>query len=144
MAEKTDKKITMKKILLFSLFLFSTAIFSQDLSLNGIVLEKDTNFPLPGATVEIIGKEVGVVTDFDGNFEIIISVGDKIKVSYIGKKTVEVIVSSSPISVYMEEEANELDEVTVSVGYFDISKKDFSGSIAQVNSEQLEKTEVAL
>ena len=76
----------MKKILLFSLFLFSTAIFSQDLSLNGIVLEKDTNFPLPGATVEIIGKEVGVVTDFDGNFEIIISVGDKIKVSYIGKK----------------------------------------------------------
>ena len=39
----------------------------------------------------------------------------------------------------MEEEANELDEVTVSVGFFDISKKDLSGSITQVNSEQLEK-----
>tara|TARA_A100001011_G_C14319609_1_gene849827 strand:+ start:1560 stop:4805 length:3246 start_codon:yes stop_codon:yes gene_type:complete len=137
--EKTDKKITMKKILLFILFVFPTIIFSQDLTLNGIVLEKDTNLPLPGATVQIIGKEVGVVTDFDGKFEITISIGDKIKVSYIGKKTVELTISSSPISVYMDEEANELDEVTVSVGYFDISKKDLSGSIAQVNSDQLEK-----
>ena len=129
----------MKKILLFTLFLFSTIIFSQDLNLKGVVLEKDTNLPLPGATVEIIGKELGVVTDFDGNFEITISIGDKIKVSYIGKKTVELNISSSPISIYMEEEANELDEVTVSVGFFDISKKDLSGSITQVNSEQLEK-----
>ena len=137
--EKTDKKITMKKILLFILFVFPTIIFSQDLTLNGIVLEKDTNLPLPGATVQIIGKEVGVVTDFDGKFEITISIGDKIKVSYIGKKTVELTISSSPISVYMDVEANELDEVTVSVGYFDISKKDLSGSIAQVNSDQLEK-----
>ncbi len=137
--EKTDKKITMKKILLFILFVFPTIIFSQDLTLNGIVLEKDTNLPLPGATVQIIGKELGVVTDFDGKFEITISIGDKIKVSYIGKKTVELTISSSPISVYMDVEANELDEVTVSVGYFDISKKDLSGSIAQVNSDQLEK-----
>ena len=137
--EKTDKKITMKKILLFILFVFPTIIFSQDLNLNGIVLEKDTNLPLPGATVQIIGKEVGVVTDFDGKFEITISIGDKIKVSYIGKKTIELTISSSPISVYMDVEANELDEVTVSVGYFDISKKDLSGSIAQVNSDQLEK-----
>ena len=129
----------MKKIISVFSLLFSVFIFSQDFNLNGAVLEKETNIPLPGATIQIIGKDIGVVTDLDGNFELIISTGDKIKVSYLGMKTVELSVTSSPIKVFMEMESNELDEVTVSVGYFDISKKDLSGSIAQITSDQLEK-----
>jgi TonB-linked SusC/RagA family outer membrane protein len=129
----------MKKIILIFSILFSSILFSQDLNLKGTVLEKDTNIVLPGATVQIVGKDTGVVTDFDGNFEIIVSIGDKIKISYIGKKTIELSALSSPISVYLESQDNELDEVTVSVGYFDISKKDLSGSIAQISSDQLEK-----
>ena len=129
----------MKKIILIFSTLFSSFLFSQDLNLKGTVLEKDTNIVLPGATVQIVGKDTGVVTDFDGNFEIIVSIGDKIKISYIGKKTIELSALSSPISVYLESQDNELDEVTVSVGYFDISKKDLSGSITQISSEQLEK-----
>ena len=39
----------------------------------------------------------------------------------------------------METDLNQLDEVMVSVGYFDISEKDLSGSITQIKSEQLEK-----
>ena len=129
----------MKKIISVFSLLFSVFIFSQDFNLKGAVLEKETNIPLPGATIQIIGKDIGVVTDLDGNFELIISTGDKIKVSYLGMKTVELSVISSPIKVFMEMESNELDEVTVSVGYFDISKKDLSGSIAQITSDQLEK-----
>ena len=129
----------MKKIILIFSILFSSFLFSQDLNLKGTVLEKDTNIVLPGATVQIVGKDTGVVTDFDGNFEIKITIGDKIKVSYIGMKTTELSVLSSPVSIYMETETNELDEVTVSVGYFDISKKDLSGSITQITSKQLEK-----
>jgi TonB-linked SusC/RagA family outer membrane protein len=129
----------MKKIILIFSTLFSSFLFSQDLNLKGTVLEKDTDIVLPGATVQIVGKDTGVVTDFDGNFEIIVSIGDKIKISYIGKQTIELSALSSPISVYLESQDNELDEVTVSVGYFDISKKDLSGSIAQISSDQLEK-----
>jgi TonB-linked SusC/RagA family outer membrane protein len=129
----------MKKIILIFSTLFSSFLFSQDLNLKGTVLEKDTDIVLPGATVQIVGKDTGVVTDFDGNFEIIVSIGDKIKISYIGKKTIELSALSSPISVYLESQDNELEEVTVSVGYFDISKKDLSGSIAQISSDQLEK-----
>jgi len=129
----------MKKTLLIFFILFSSFLISQDLNLKGTVLEKDTNIILPGATVQIVGKDTGVVTDFDGNFEIIVTIGDKIKISYIGKKTIELSALSSPISVYLESQDNELDEVTVSVGYFDISKKDLSGSIAQITSDQLEK-----
>ena len=39
----------------------------------------------------------------------------------------------------METDIDELEEVTVSVGYFDISEKDLSGSITQIKSDQLEK-----
>lgn len=139
MVKNSGKKIIMKKILLIFSILFSTILFSQDLNLKGTVFEKDTNLILPGATVQIVGKDIGVVTDFDGNFEIMITIGDKIRVSYIGMKTTELSVLSSPVSIFLDSEENELDEVTVSVGYFDISKKDLSGSITQITSDQLEK-----
>ncbi len=129
----------MKNIITTLLLLFSTLIYSQDLNLKGIVLEKDTNLALGGATIQIIGNESGVVTDFDGNFEIKVTIGDKIKVSYVGMKTIELPIITSPISVYMEVDINQLEEVTVSVGYFDISEKDLSGSITQIKSDQLEK-----
>ena len=129
----------MKKILFVLSILFSTILSSQDLTLKGTVFEKDSDITLPGATIQVIGNDTGVVTDFDGNFEIILTIGDKIKVSYVGKETTELTIISSPVSIYMESNTNELDEVTVSVGYFDISKKDLSGSIIQITSDQLEK-----
>ena len=129
----------MKNILFALTILFSALLFSQDLTLKGTVFEKDTEIVLPGATVQVIGKDNGVITDFDGNFEIILAVGDKIKVSYIGMESIELTIVSSPVSIYMDTDVNQLEEVTVSVGYFDISEKDLSGSITQIKSEQLEK-----
>ena len=129
----------MKNILFTLTILFSAVLFSQDLTLKGTVFEKDTEIVLPGATVQVIGKDTGVITDFDGNFEIILSIGDKIKVSYIGMESIELTIVSSPVSIYMDTDVNQLEEVTVSVGYFDISEKDLSGSITQIKSEQLEK-----
>ena len=129
----------MKKILFVLSILFSTILSSQDLTLKGTVFEKETDFVLPGASIQVIGTDNGVVTDFDGNFEIVLSIGDKIKISYIGMKTIELPIVSSPLSIYMDIDTNQLEEVTVSVGYFDISEKDLSGSITQIKSEQLEK-----
>ena len=88
----------MKNITTTLLLLFSTLIYSQDLNLKGTVLEKDTNLPLAGATIQVIGNESGVVTDFDGNFEINVTIGDKIKVSYVGMKTIELPLSLIHIS----------------------------------------------
>ena len=129
----------MKKYTLYFAFLLSLNIIAQDLNLQGKVFEKDTDTPLAGATIQLVGSETGVISDFDGNFEISLNIGDRILVSYIGKKTIELPILSSPISVYLESDLSELDEVTVSVGYFDISEKDLSGSITQIRSEQLEK-----
>ena len=59
MVKEADKKIVMKKIISVFSLLFSVFIFSQDFNLNGTVLEKETNIPLPGATIQII-EENGI------------------------------------------------------------------------------------
>jgi iron complex outermembrane receptor protein len=115
--KNTSKKIIMKNLLLIFLIFFSTILFSQELTLKGTVFEKDTDLVLPGATIQVIGNDSGVVTDFDGNFEIILTIGDKIKVSYVGFKTIELPIVTSPVSIFLEADVNQLDEVTVSMGF---------------------------
>ena len=123
--------------MLFTFFHFF--ILSQEIDLNGNIIEKETGSPMSGATIQIVGSDIGVVSDFDGNFSITIKIGEKIKVSYVGMKTIEIPIISTPVKIEMETDLNQLDEVMVSVGYFDISEKDLSGSITQIKSEQLEK-----
>ena len=129
----------MKNYIIYTAFLLSFNIMAQELNLKGKVFEKETDTPLAGATIQLVGTETGVISNFDGDFEISLNIGDRILVSYVGKKTIELPILTSPISVYLESDLSELDEVTVSVGYFDISEKDLSGSITQIKSEQLEK-----
>ena len=126
------------KRLLF-LLIFPIYAFSQDILMTGIVVDDDSNQPLPGVNVIIKNTSKGTTTDFDGLFELKTVIGDTIVFSYIGMKDKEIIALSAPVSVRLKAKTNELDEVVVSVGYFDVSKKDLSGSIAQIDSKQLEK-----
>ena len=112
---------------------------SQEMIFNGKIVDDNTDMPLPSASIRIKNTSKGYVTDFDGNFEIYAKLGDTLVFSYMGMESKELIALKSPISVRLQPTINALDEVTVSVGYFDVSKKDLSGSIVQIDSEQLEK-----
>ena len=124
-------------LVVFSIFTITT--YAQKIEGFGKVLDKETNSPLPGATIVIKDSSNGVTSDFDGNFKIKSSLGDVLVVSYIGYNSIEVVVVESEMIILMEPDLAELEEVTISVGYFDVSKKDLSGSISQINTEQLEK-----
>ena len=124
-------------VVVFSIFTITT--YAQKIEGFGKVLDKETNSPLPGATIVIKDSSNGVTSDFDGNFKIKSSLGDVLVVSYIGYNSIEVVVVESEMIILMEPDLAELEEVTISVGYFDVSKKDLSGSISQINTEQLEK-----
>lgn len=126
------------KTLLILIFL-PAIIIAQNISLKGNIVEAKSQEPLPGATILIKGTAKGVTSDFDGNFEINIKIGDTLVASFLGMKTQEVLVLSSPITIRLEDDISQLDEVLVSVGYFDVSKKDLSGSITQIKAEQLEQ-----
>jgi len=60
----------MKKLLfaLIQILLLSSAVFSQEIS--GLLLDKQNNEALIGATVSVKGTSVGTTTDIDGKFQL--------------------------------------------------------------------------
>lgn len=132
-----------KKLLTFIVSIFTMTLSAQSLEVFGKVIEKETNIPLAGATIIIKDTSTGVSSDFDGNFKITTKKGQVLIVSYVGFKTIEIEVQQSEVIASMEPSLDALDEVTISVGYFDVSKKDLSGSITQLKTEQLEQNRAA-
>lgn len=103
-----------KLVITFFTFLITCFAFSQD-KVQGVVYEKETNNPLPGANVYWLGTEVGEVTDFDGNFSISYKNSyKKLIVSYVGytTDTIQVTNPSKQIKATLSSKSN-LDEVTL-------------------------------
>ncbi|GAA4818076.1 TonB-dependent receptor [Litoribaculum gwangyangense] len=128
----------MRKLFL-SILLLPMVLVAQEITINGTVMEEETRQPLPGASVLLKGTAKGTVTDFDGKFQLDAKKGDVLVFSFIGMKSKEITVSSTTVEVFLETNISQLDEIVISTGYFDINKRDLSGSISQVNSEKLEQ-----
>ncbi|KGK31187.1 TonB-dependent receptor [Cellulophaga sp. E6(2014)] len=99
-------------------------------TITGVVLDEN-NAPLPGASVQVKGTSNGVVTNFDGEFQIATSIGSILKISYIGYKTEEVTVTSTTVRTQLIPDAAELNEVVV-VGYGSQTKADVTGAVTQL------------
>jgi TonB-linked SusC/RagA family outer membrane protein len=124
---------------IFFLFVFlPMMVFSQSKTITGSVTD-DGGLPIPGVTILVKNsKNLGVATDFDGNFSITIpSNQTKILVfSYLGYTTQEVNVSNTTnVNLIMIPDQTQLDEVVV-VGYGTVLKKDVTGSLASVKVKE--------
>jgi hypothetical protein len=113
-----------KYFLLISLFITQLSFSQNNLqNIRGIVIDKLSQSPLIGATVQIVdtAEIKGTVTDIKGNYEFSDLLPDRyeIKVSYIGYKDVDipnVIVTSGKetiLDVTMEENLKLLNEFVV-------------------------------
>jgi len=99
----------------------------------GKVLDENGD-PLPGATVKESGTKNGVTTDAGGRFEIKIARGKTLEISFIGYKNKQVVVNSNMLNIQLESDASSLGEVLV-VGYGKQTKKDVTGSVAQLDEK---------
>lgn len=91
-----------------------------------------------GASVVVKGTTNGTITDFDGNFSLDgIKKGDVIVISYVGYQTQEIKWNGGPLNVILKEDSKTLSEVVV-VGYGTQKKANLSGSVAMVDSKELE------
>ena len=126
--------------LLFFLLLLPFSVFSQN-TITGVVTDKATGQSLPGVNVLVKGTPKGTSTDFDGKFQLTkISKGAQIVFSLIGYKIVTIDYSNQKtIDVVLQEEANQLNEVVVQVGYGSIKKKDATGSVAVLSAKDFNK-----
>ncbi len=97
----------------------------------------DSQGPLIGATVQVKGTSNGAVTDLDGRFELDAPQGATLVVSYVGYVSQEVVVGAgSNLSIILEEEGNNLNEVVV-IGYGTQRREAVTGSVANIGGEKL-------
>lgn len=115
--------------------------YAQQVQVSGNV--SDDAGPLPGVSVFVKGTNNGTATDFDGNYEITADSDAVLSFSFIGYKDKDVSIGGkTTINVKLEEDVSALEEVVV-VGYGAQRKKELTGAVAQVKSEELLKTSTA-
>ncbi len=105
----------------------------------GTVTDEKGN-PLPGVTVMLKGTSLGVITDVEGKYTLRLPQEFKelkLIFSFVGMKTQEMsYAGQTELNVTMHEEAAEMDEVVI-IGYGSSKKKDLTGSVATVKTEEL-------
>ena len=129
----------LKQIQILFLLFLSLGAFAQQ-SVSGLITD-NSGTPLPGVNVIIQGTNVGVSSDFDGNYQINADNGQILVFSYIGYESVELTVNGANQDVKMTESDSELDEVVV-IGYGTVRKKDLTGAVDLVTEKNFAKGSV--
>ncbi|MDY5257818.1 MAG: TonB-dependent receptor [Prevotella sp.] len=124
-----------KALLSMALVTVTSASWAQNGLLHGTVTDEN-NEPIIGATIMVQGEKAGAVTDLDGKFSISAPAGTSLSISYIGYSTMQVKASDG-MTIHMKENAKELNEVVVT-GYTTQRKADLTGSVAVVNTKDLQ------
>ena len=134
----------MRNRLIITLLLIAgtiTGIRAQQLTVTGKVIDNE-GLEVIGGNVTIKGVSgVGTITDINGQYTITVNDASKdvLVFSFIGLKTQEVPVKGrKQIDVTLRTDDQLLEEVVV-VGYATMKRKDLTGSVASVKSEDLTK-----
>ncbi|MFN6089538.1 MAG: SusC/RagA family TonB-linked outer membrane protein [Cyclobacteriaceae bacterium] len=130
----------MRKFLLlcFSLCFVLTAV-AQERVISGKVTSKEDGASSPGVNVVVKGTTLGTVTDADGNYTLSVPSGARtLTFTFIGYKTVDVeIGSQTTVSVSLETDITQLNEVVVSGLGWQAETRTLGYSVANVKSEML-------
>lgn len=136
---KFFKFLKLNKLLLLGLFCaFSVSAFAQSKTITGKVTDS-AGEPIPGVSISIKGTTTGTVSNIDGVYEL---KGEGLEnstlvYSFIGMETQEIAVAGrDKIDVPLKSEFLEINEVVV-VGYGTQQKKDITGAVALVGSDDL-------
>ena len=116
---------------------------SLDISIHGRVVNK-VGEPLQGVSVLVAGTQNGTTTNRDGRFTLSIPEGGNVtlEISSVGYQTKTVAVGNqTELTITLDENISGLSDVVV-IGYGTTRKRDLTGSVSQVNTEQLESAPV--
>ena len=129
-----------KVFLLSAFFLMCTMAFAQQGTVTGKIID-DLGEPVVGANVVVKGTTNGTISDIDGNFSL--SVNDLKKnilvVSFVGYNThEEPLKGRNKVGIKLESSVINLGEV-VAIGYGTQTRRQITGSVANVSEEQFNK-----
>ena len=100
-------------------------------------MSQDDGQPVVGASVLVVGTQVGTVTNASGQFSLTCPEGKKtLRITYVGMEPIEV--SARPnMRILLTSDQKALDEVIV-VAYGTAKKSAFTGSATQIKAEAIE------
>lgn len=125
--------------LLLFMLLGCLTVNAQNITVKGVIVDARGEKVI-GANVILKGnKNVGTISDLDGNFVLSVPKGSTLVVSYIGTKAQEVKVAGTKLfTVTLEDDSEQLEEVVV-VGYGQQKKASVVGAITQTTGKVLER-----
>ncbi len=112
----------------------------QQQKLTGRITDSSNGEPVVGANIIIEGTTLGTVSDVDGNFSLEINRPEAvIVVSFLGYLTERIVYTGqASIEVKMIPDVKKLEEIVV-IGYGSRQKKDLTGAVVQINSNEITK-----
>lgn len=115
-------------------------VFAQQ-KVTGTVVDSETGEPIIGASVLVVGTQVGAATDVNGKFTIqnVPSSATRLMVSYLGMKTKEAAIKPN-VKIVLENDAKRLNDVIVTAMGIKRDIKALGYSATQVNNEQITDT----
>ena len=127
------------KILMIALLFSAHGLVAQTSTVTGSVTDENSE-GLPGVNILIKGTQTGTVTDADGGYTLSVEGTNTVLVfGSVGYVTQEIAVGSETlINVSMAEDITALDEIIV-VGYGTQEKKDVTGAVSSVKSEDFNR-----
>ncbi|HXI00813.1 MAG TPA: TonB-dependent receptor [Sphingobacteriaceae bacterium] len=106
-------------------------------TIRGTITSAKNQETLIGVKVAIKGTNLGTITNVNGEYNINASNDAVLQFSYLGFVRSEVKLSGQTVlDIVLTEDAMNLEEVVV-IGYGSVKKRDLTGSVASVSSEQL-------
>lgn len=122
-------------MIMVGLFL-SVGAFAQQITVKGHVKDA-TGEPIIGANVLVKGTKSGVITDFDGNFQLKTDRGAVLVISFVGYQAVE-LAAAPVVNVTLKDDSQLLQDVVV-IGYGTVKKNDATGSVTAIKPDELSK-----
>jgi len=112
--------------------------FAQQKDISGVVKDSE-GYPIPGASIEVVGTTRGVTADDDGSYTLKANTGERISVSMIGYTTQTLTVGTSNLLnvVLMYEEDGETLEGIVIDSYRQTSKPKSNVASTVISSETI-------
>lgn len=111
----------------------------QQKQISGTVIDTDGK-PIPGVSIIVQGTTIGITTGINGEFQLEIPADAQVLVfSFVGMINQEISIADQTVfNVTMQQETIGLEEV-VAIGYGSQKKKDITGAVGSVKSENFNK-----
>ena len=128
--------------MLLACFFLTMGVAIAQTKVNGTVTSQDDGQPVIGASVLVVGTQVGTVTDSDGRFSLTVPAGkNTLRITYVGMEPIEV--SARPnMRIMLTSDQHALDEVIV-VAYGTATKASFTGAASVMDADKIDVRKVA-